>query len=99
MAGRAVLDGGPSTSATSQAEAEDEFPRAHAQSPGARATDHLRVPLLREGAPIGADRAPPHETVPFTDKQIALLETFADQAVIAIENARLFRSCRSATAS
>ena len=57
----------------------------------------LAVPLMREGLPIGVLGLTRLEPQSFTDKQIELLTTFADQAVIAIENVRLFESVEART--
>jgi signal transduction histidine kinase/DNA-binding response OmpR family regulator len=59
----------------------------------------LFVPMMREGEAIGCIGVGKRDPLPFTDKQIALLQTFASQAVIAIENVRLFEEAQSARAA
>jgi signal transduction histidine kinase len=97
VAGRAVLERRPVHVADLQAEVED-FPEgcAFAREFGYRTV--LVVPLLREGTAVGTINLRRAEMNTFTDKQRALLQTFADQAVIAIENVRLFKELEARNA-
>src|SRR5262249_11568716 len=96
--GRAVIDRRTVHIPDLTAESEEEFPvsKIYYRDMGDRTT--LATPLLREGVSIGAILIRRREVRAFTDKNIKLLETFAAQAVIAIENVRLFKELQERNA-
>jgi GAF domain-containing protein len=83
----------------------EDLPTAAAEFPGS-VTRGIRLgvrtvlatPLMRDGVPLGVIHIRRTEVRPFTDKQVKLLQTFADQAVIAIENVRLFKETQERNA-
>jgi GAF domain-containing protein len=99
-AGRAFVDRKPVHVRDLLSDEGAQFPDSkelsrHTGSPGMRSI--LGVPLLRENESIGAILLRRTEVQPFSDKQIAMLQTFADQAVIAIGNVRLFDEVQART--
>jgi GAF domain-containing protein len=93
-AGRVLLEGRPVQIPDCEADPEYKAPDV-LRAGGNRAI--LGVPLLREGLPIGVLTLTRSTTRPFTEKQIELATIFADQAVIAIENVRLFEEVQART--
>jgi GAF domain-containing protein/anti-sigma regulatory factor (Ser/Thr protein kinase) len=96
VAGRAVLERRTVHLADAESAESEDFPstRARAAITGQRGT--LATPLLREGTAIGVILLRKKDTSGFTPSQIQLVEAFADQAVIAIENVRLFNETNEA---
>ena len=89
MTGRAIVDR-KTIHVYDLDESAAEFPESKAASHQAR----LATPLLREGVALGVIGIRRTDLRPFTESQIKLLETFAKQAVIAIENVRLFQELK-----
>jgi two-component system NtrC family sensor kinase len=97
VVGRSVVDKVPVQISDFHAPEAAEFPEGQRQSRELGHRSAVSVPLLREGEVIGAIALRRLEPVAFSDKQVALLQTFADQAVIAIGNVRLFEEVQART--
>ena len=95
LVGRAVIDR-QTIHVRDLAQALAEYPETTAARFAVQSA--LAVPLMRDGTALGVIRISRTEVRPFTEKQIALVQTFADQAVIAIENVRLFTELQERTA-
>jgi two-component system, NtrC family, sensor kinase len=96
VAGRAVVDRATIHVHDLAAEADDEYPMGKALQRRYGHRTMMATPLLRGDTVLGVIAVLRTEVKPFTDKQIALLQTFADQAAIAIENVRLFNETKEA---
>jgi signal transduction histidine kinase len=97
VSGRAIADGKPVHVHDLLAPEGEEFPDAREFARRTNVRTVLCVPLLRENEGIGSIVLRRIAVQPFSDKQIALLQTFADQAVIAIGNVRLFEEVQAKT--
>ena len=96
VTGRAVIERRTVHVPDLQAEAE-EYPEGSDRARRLGFRTMLAVPLIRQGEAIGVIAIRRKEARPFTERQIELLKTFADQAVIAVENARLFEAEQART--
>jgi two-component system, NtrC family, sensor kinase len=96
VAGRAIVDRATIHLEDVAAVSEDEYPIGLQMQRSIGHRTLLGVPLMREDRAIGAVTLWRMEVRPFTDKQISLVKTFADQAAIAIENVRLFNETKDA---
>jgi two-component system, NtrC family, sensor kinase len=97
VTGRAVIDGQPVHVRDLYGPEGEGFPDAREFARQTDVRTVLSVPLLRESESIGVITLRRTEVEPFSDKQINLLQTFADQAVIAIGNVRLFDEVQART--
>jgi two-component system, NtrC family, sensor kinase len=97
VTGRTVMDKVPQQAHDLLGQSGDEFPEARNVVPGQVHRTVLNIPLLREGDAIGAISLRRMEAQPFSEKQIELLWSFADQAVISISNVRLFEQVQDRT--